>query len=278
MPSDDFQYRNIAIPKRPKKTPKLVKEPCALWQEKAGLFITWCHEQLLKNPEALQELYNRGFTDESIRKFKLGFCVNPDRKSKSKDVFREYPKWGLEPELKEDGKTYKKLWLPHGWTIPWFDWFGKILRINIRRKDWFDGDTYGKYIKIKGGMECPAIYGDQSLKVGVLLESEFDALLIQQFANDLCFCIATGGVSQPIDLATDHLIRTTALILLCPDDDSDEDDKDNAGDKLAELEDIYKNMLIWYAPNGKSPGDALKDHKVNLRQWIIQGIPPALRN
>ncbi|KIC72295.1 hypothetical protein DB42_DF00090 [Neochlamydia sp. EPS4] len=31
------------------------------------------------------------------------------------------------------------------------------------------------------------------------------------------------------------------------------------------------------APLGESFGDALKDHKIDLRQWILQGLPEALR-
>lgn len=38
-----------------------------------ALFVQWCHEQLLQHKIALAYLYNRGFTDEIINQFALGY-------------------------------------------------------------------------------------------------------------------------------------------------------------------------------------------------------------
>ncbi len=165
----------------------------------------------------------------------------------------------------EIGDKLRKLCSPHGLTLPWFDENSEILKINIRRLDWHENDDYGKYIKIPGSMQCPAIYGDPSLKVGIILESEFDALLIQQEAGDFCFCIATGGSTQPLDQITDQIIRKCPLIMFCPD-------VDKAGAKFLErLQEAYTNGVLWPAPFGKSPGDAFADQGINLREWILQG-------
>lgn len=172
--------------------------------------------------------------------------------------------------MKEDG-SIKRLWLPHGLVIPSFSPKEEVIRVNIRRLEWRDGDKLGKYIKVKGSMNAPAIYGNITKRVAIILESEFDAILIQQFAADLCFCIATGGSTQPLDLYTDHLICKASLLLICPDVDA-------AGAKfLQNIKESYKHSKLWPAPLGKSPGDAFKDHKVDLRQLILQGLPKALK-
>jgi hypothetical protein len=93
----------------------------------------------------------------------------------------------------------------------------------------------------------------------------------QQEAGDFCFCIATGGSTQPLDIYTDQIIRKTLLIMFCPD-------VDKAGAKFLErLQKNYTNGVLWPAPLGKSPGDALSEHGVNLREWILQGLPDELK-
>ncbi|WP_044882824.1 toprim domain-containing protein [Neochlamydia sp. EPS4] len=82
-------------------------------------------------------------------------------------------------------------------------------------------------------------YGDINKRVAIILESEFDAILIQQFAADLCFCIATGGSTQPLDLYTDYLIRKALLFLICPDVDA-------AGAKfIRKIKGNYKQSKLW---------------------------------
>jgi hypothetical protein len=251
--------------------PKLAiaKEPPVKWKEKALQFINQCHQHALKDQTCMEKFYERGLNDEIIQKFKLGYSCNPVITT-TKDMFCDYADWGLEPEMKEDC-SMKRLWFPHGQVIPCFSDKGEIAKINIRRLKWYDGDKFGKYIKVAGGMNAPAIYGNISTRVAIILESEFDAILIQQFAADLCFCIATGGSTHPLDLYTDHLMRKALLLLICPD-------VDVAGAKfLQKIKESYKHSKLWPAPLGKSPGDAFKDHKIDLRQWILQGLPEALK-
>lgn len=258
----EFPKENKVVSKKPEAILKLAKEPPLIWQNRASAFISWCHAHLLKTPEALNKLYVRGFSEESINKFKLGYCPE--------DIWREYPEWGLEPEVKTDGKS-RKIHLAQGLIIPWFDPTGKVLKIKVRSDDAKITEKFpNKYTTINGSMRCPAIYGDPALRVGILVESEFDALLIQQFAGDLIFCIANGGSRQPIDFYTDHVIKKAPLILLCPD-------VDEGGAFLIKLQSEYRNMKLWSAPIGKSPGDALKDHGVDIREWILQGIPKPLK-
>ncbi|OGN56176.1 MAG: hypothetical protein A3D96_01825 [Chlamydiae bacterium RIFCSPHIGHO2_12_FULL_44_59] len=231
---------------------KLASEPALAWQEKAEMFVEWAHRQLQLNPTAISKLYERGLTENAFKQFTLGYCP--------KDMWRSYDDWGIKAEAKENSNL-PKIWLPQGLVIPWISPEGKVLKINIRRLKWFEGDKYGKYIKTPGSMNCPAVYGDVSSSMGIILESEFDAILIQQEASDLVFCVATGGSCQPMDLSTDFLIRKADCLLFCPD-------VDQAGARFwSRLQRRYTNGLLWPAPIGKSPGDAFK-LGINLREWI----------
>jgi DNA primase len=263
----EFQSFNGYVVKKPERALKVASPPASLWQEKASVFVDWCHQKLLRNKQALQQVMQRGFTLESIKQFKLGFCPM--------DFWRKCEEWGIQNEADTD-----EFRLHRGLTIPWFDSSGNALQVKVRK------DTYEveieeyekrlsqgekpkwkpqKYLYVRGSMKCPATFGDSSLNAGILVESEFDALLLQQQAGDLVFAIANGGSRKPLDASTDHLIRKTQKILLCPDDD-------NGGDFLQNLLEVYQNMILWPAPIGKSPGDALKYHRIDLRSWIIQGI------
>lgn len=267
----------IATPPHPrpkltkKASPKFetVQDPSAAWKEKALFFVNQCHERLWENPHALKKLHERGFTNDSIKRFKLGYCCSHES-TNTKDSYCDYADWDLAPEINDSGKL-KRLWLPHGLVIPWISEKGVVLKINIRRFDWYEEEKFGKYIKVIGSKKTPAIYGDVNKRIALVLESELDAMLIQQEARDICFCIATGGTSQPIDSNTDYLISKSLLILICPD-------VDIAGAKFFQkLQEHYKHAKLWPASKGKSPGDALKDHNIDLRKWLLLGLPPALR-
>ena len=39
----------------------------------------------------------------------------------------------------------------------------------------------------------------------------------------------------------------------------------------------YPDSKRWPVPKGKDPGDYFKNHKGNIREWIIAGLPRALR-
>lgn len=269
LPPIQLSQRNYGQLKKAVSTLSIAKEPSQKWKEKASDFVHQCHSAALRNPRAMKEFYERGFTDDTIKEFKLGYCYNSSL-STSKDIYDDFEEWGLDPETKENG-TLKRFWLPHGLVIPSFSEKGEVTRINIRRLDWHHEDKFGKYTKVKGGLNAPAVYGDPNKRVVIILESELDAILIQQFAADTCFCVATGGSTQPLDFYTDHLIRRAILPLICPD-------VDPAGAKFFQrLKEIYKRSKLWPAPLGKSPGDAFKDFHIDLRAWILQGLPDALK-
>ena len=83
--------RGVSLPKKEIKLPVVI-DPPELWQQKANIFVQWGHKQLMENPETLALIQNRGFTFDSIKRFKLGY--NP------LDLWREREGWGLKPEKK----------------------------------------------------------------------------------------------------------------------------------------------------------------------------------
>ncbi len=100
-------------------------------------------------------------------------------------IFDNRSAWGLPAEVKENGKE-RTQWLPKGIVIPELD-AGAPVRIKIRRSEWVQGDKLPKYAEVSGGLQRPSIYGDPQKPV-VVMESELDAILTQQFAADLCCC------------------------------------------------------------------------------------------
>lgn len=100
----------------------------------------------------------------------------------------------------------------------------------------------------------------------LVLESELDAILIQQFASDLCCCLALGGVSKRPDQEAHELLKRSPLILLALD-------YDEAGKKEYPFwMSLYPSLRPWPARKGKSPGDSYKLHQIDLRKWVLDGL------
>lgn len=236
-------------------SPQNVKPISKKWQEAAAKFIETCHQNLINTPAALDFLLKRGFTREAIDKFQLGW--NPDT------LFDKRVCWGLSTEMKDNGKE-RVQWLPKGIVIPGFE-DGIPVRIKIRRSDWVQTDKLPKYVEISGGFQRPAIYGDTQKPV-VVMESELDAILTQQFAADLCCCLALGGVGKRPDKEVHDFLKKASLILLALD-------YDEAGKKEYPFwMSQYPNLRPWPPTKGKSPGDSYQLHNVDLRQWVLQGL------
>jgi DNA primase len=245
---------------RANPVPLLADEPSELWKEKAAAFVKWCHEKLMNDQDALSLVFKRGFTLESISRFKLGF--NPGEKCR--DIFRDREDWGLDPELKDDGKL-KKLWLPIGITVPTFSPGGHVVKVKIRRSEWKEGDKLPKYVGISGSKRSASIYGNAFLKTALILESELDGLLILQEAGELCYTVALGGSSQPLDLNTSELLKRTPIVLFCPDYDS-------AGAAAwLRWKKMFPSIERILTPHEKAPGDAFLAG-VDLREWIEETI------
>lgn len=165
-------------------------------------------------------------------------------------------------DLSSEGGA-RLLCLPKGIVIPSFRKEIPI-RVKIRRNNWKVDDDYPKYHVIAGGMTCPSLYGDIGKPV-VIVEAELDAMLIQQFAADICCCIALGGVSIRLDVIVEQLLRQAPSILYALD-------FDDSGKKAYNFwQSTYLQIKPWPVPRGKSPGDAYS-LGVDLRRWIEAGL------
>lgn len=226
--------------------PKEIEMPDLIWQTKASDFILKSHEHLLNNPESIRLLQNRGFSLDSINKYKLGF--NPES---------TWEDWQLK-------KSDRKIWLPKGFVIPSFV-EDKLNKIKIRRSDWHLNDTLPKYVEIHGSSAGLSIYGNNFNLPNIVLESELDAMLVQQEASNLCLSIALGGATKRPDYYINSLLIKTPLIIFSLD-------YDEAGMKAYNWwKNIYKNIFIWIAPFEKSVGDAFLKG-LNIQEWVSLGI------
>lgn len=246
-PKQRNERRRVVI----KHTPQISKDPATLWCHNANSFVNLSHDRLMKNSNALDSVKSRGFSIDSIVRFKIGF--------NSQDIWTDREGWGLEKQIKEDG-TLKKHWLPSGIVIPTFS-DDQIIKVKVRRSNWKEDDNLPKYVEISGSKQCPSVFGDIGLPA-FIIESELDALLVQQEASDLVYCIALGGSTKQIDFHTDQLLCKASNILFCPD-------FDKAG-KLAwdKWKKMFPTIQRILTPDGKSAGDAYLAG-VDLREWII---------
>lgn len=235
--------------------PLHAEEPPITWQNSAGKFLQQSTVQLLQNPKAISELTLRGFAIDTIRLFSLGW--------NSRNQFAPRYDWGLPIAYNEQGRE-KKVWLPKGLVIPTFI-SGRPIKLKMRRSDWNEQDELPKYIEITNSMKCLSFYGSLDTQKILIVESEFDAMLIQQYASDLCACVAIGGASKRPDRISHELLKSSSLILFSLDFDA-------AGKAAYRFwRSTYPNLRAWPISRGKSPGDALKIG-VDLRQWIIDGL------
>ncbi len=234
---------------KPVFQPRASQLPTTRWIERASEFIAHAHVKALRMPAALHLLRERGFTSETIHRFQLGW--NP------RDQFEDPAAWGVNSEGR------KRIWLPKGLVIPTF-FEDRPVKIKVRRVSNGSADRGPKYVEITGSLNAPSIYGTCDERI-VILESEFDGILLQQCAGDLCTSLAIGGVKKKPDLATHkRLLQCKGLLFSL--------DFDQPGMRALKFwRELYPLMQIWPTPKGKSPGDAFK-LGVDLHEWIHQSI------
>lgn len=261
---------NLSVSRPPSKL-QTALDPSVPWSDKAAAFITWCHAKLMDDQFALSQITARGITMGTSDKFKLGYCPT--------DFWRGYEDWGLSPVIKENG-TLKKLWLPAGIVIPTFAPDGRVIKIKVRRTNYEkDMNAYEvaiakgnnpkwkpqKYVVISGSKESPSTYGDTSLHCALVLESEIDAILVQQEAGNLAYCVALGGNTKPLDLQTDSLLKQTPKLLFCPDYDQ------GGATAWTRWKKMFLDIERILTPSEKSPGDYYLAGG-DLYEWLRESI------
>lgn len=227
--------------------PRVAEIPSLKWRGQASSFILYCQEQLAKNHFALGLLLQRGLSRNTIEQFRLG--LNPT------SLWLKRSDWGLKPEE-------KKLWIPNGLLIPTYDCsMGDTLKLKIRRSNWCVGDKLPKYVEISGSMQGLSVYGSLKGKPIVVVESEFDAMLLHQCAGDLCCSLALGGASKRPDAEGHRLLLDAPMIFFSLD-------VDIAGALAYRWwSQTYPCLKLCPPPVGKSPGDAYLAG-IDLKKWI----------
>lgn len=245
LPAGNFDYDPFYRKSDSAALPTII--PSLEWQKKALDVVTSCHKQLMNTPSALCSLEERGLTLETIKKYQIGW--NGINRYDAPNL------WGImEPGAKDR-------WLPRGIVIPSF-FEGKVMKLKIRRDALPPGDNR-KYIIVSGGRNSPSFFGDPNLPI-VVQESELDAILLQQFCEDLCCCMAVPAGNK-VDIWADQILKSTPQLIFSMD-------FDEAGkNSFSFWKTAYPNIRAWPISRGKSPGDAYK-LGVDLRQWLIGGL------
>lgn len=265
--------QKVAI--RREEKPLIADNPPSVWMEKAAAFVEWCHAHLLQSETFLSALTKRGLTLETIKAFKLGY--NPTK------LYRGRKDWGLDEEVGSNGKP-RRIWLPAGITIPTFEG-DKLVKVKIRNRD-FEKDlknyemakaagrvtkyASSKYVVVSGSKKCPSVYGNPSRSVLLVQESELDCILTIQEAGDLCFCLALGGSSQPLDLHKERIVRGAENLLFCPD--FDQAGKESWDRWIKRFPDTIR-ILPEY---GKDVTESFQC-ETNIREWLLSAITKKIK-
>lgn len=179
------------------------------WQKVAQDFIHQSEAMLWSKEGQVGQTYlmeRRGLSQEVIKTARLGFNLQT-----------HYEQWGQ-----------TQVYLSCGIVIPWIIQ-DDIWSVNIRRPK---GEV-PKYLQAKGGAN--GLYGVDQIKSGcivIMVEGEFDALLIQQHVATLIspiIPVATGSTNKARLLRWVTLLSLAQTILLAFDVD-----ENGAGDKAAE--------------------------------------------
>jgi DNA primase len=228
--------------------------PVATWQDKARAFMNHCTHQLQRFSEAMDWLQaERGMKLETIRDAGLGW--NPV------DLYQSRTAWGLPQEKNQKTGRPKRLWIPAGLLIPCLDDDGSVIRIRIRRHDPGEGS---RYIVVSGSNMQPMISWKDH-KAACVVESELDALLLNQEAGDLIGTIALGSAQQKPDSDLHRRLMAAERVLVCLDND-------DAGRKAAWGHwRMYPGFRRWPTVSGKDPGDMNKVG-IPVKTWIQAGL------
>jgi len=251
------------------------ESPADKWQQKAAAMVEHAHQQLLNTPDQLAYLAGRGLPREAVDKYRLGYLPE--------DLYRERSAWGLPEEISDKTGKPKKLWIPQGIVIPWFTLAGNgsIHRIRIRKQRVRDAKDPRYHWLPGSGNDIICL--NPEAKAHIIVESDLDGLLIDWLAGDLVATVPLGSCSTRPKVFAFESLQKSRRILVALDFDKPQwnEQKQRMIAPGAEacgwwsktFPDTWKR---WPVPDGKDPGEAFQVG-INLRQWVCDGLPPALR-
>ena len=229
------------------------------WREKGMAFIKSSQDRLLIDSKALALVQSRGLTLDTLKRYRLGWNPTP--------TFDLRENWGLE-KIAFEGDKEKKLFIPQGIVIPCYQENG-LYKIKIRRSDWQEGSPFGKYYIVPGSEDHLPIFGDLQSSIAVLVEAEFDAMLVVQETGSSYAVVALGGAQKRPSAMLSMWLYEKQLVLFAAD-------YDMAGIQAMAYWSIYPNLRPWPVPNEKSPGDYFMA-KGNIKIWLELGVDHYLK-
>lgn len=258
----ELERRVGAAPPAPAPGPALREEPTApdqAWQERAMAFISYAQDELwTRRSQAMAYLIRRrGLMEDAIGAWGLGW--NP------RDLWDDPARWGLEG---------KRVWLPRGVVIPgWRD--NGLWYVKIRRPLGADMDLYGlaepgpaplpgmKYANVRGGRQT--FFGECRLAgraTLVVVEGEFDAILLHQFAGDLVDVATLGGASTQLTMADLLTLARYRRVVAAQDNDA-------AGERAQQRLAALGERVMVSPPPGHDVTDAWREGGAEaVRRWV----------
>ena len=240
------------------------RPPHQAWQKAGKEIVQMATHYLwhsLQGRESLHYLIGRGLTEETIKKYHLGYMP---LKKDGRWYMDSFENWGIEPT--EEQKKKGGVRVPNGIIIPWFEG-DRLWKIAIKRPG--EKMDYGQ---VMGSAE--GLYGVHTIRPNapvVMVEGEFDCLSVLQEAGDITGCVATGSATRGRLMRWIAELSLASYVLQAFD-------ADEAGEKGA---DYWVRVL----PNGvRFPPFGYKDvnemlQKLNterdgysVRQWVQDGI------
>lgn len=233
---------------------------CDLWVEKAAGFVGWASRQLQKHPEIMDYLQKRGISKHTAERFNLGY--NPDV------IYRPRTAWGQEEVLDDQTGKLKPIWIPEGVVIPVYS-NNRLCRVRIRRFK-LRPDDKNKYINLTGSVSV-SFNCNPAVQFAIITESELDTLAIHEAAGDFVSAVSTGSASTRPDASLHAFFQSCLKILVALD-------RDDAGEKnipwyLERYRQAVKHLPV---EGNKDPGDMVAKG-INLREWVLSGLPQAVR-
>jgi hypothetical protein len=225
------------------------REPCPrpdVWEDFAQDVVASAEAALWseRGDEARSYLLGRGLLEYSIRQARLGFWPDDEWVA---GVF-----------------SNRKVWVPPGIVIPWFNGSSLDL-INIRR---LKGEP--KYLAIRGSRRGGMYPGPHEVipgKAVVIVEGEFDALLLKQELSELVPVVTLGSAScRPSPRVMSAMLGAYPWIVAA--------DADDAGDRSVEGWLALSDRSVRISPPSGLGKDWTDAHRngLGLRAWWVDAL------
>jgi DNA primase len=236
-----------ALPPLPELAEDL--EPSAAWRAAGMRFLEEAEAVLWSaaGDRARAYLHARGLNDETLHAWRIGFQPEEGRRDPAEP-------WGF-PGCDANGRpAYVRI--PRGIVLPWL-LDGQLWQLKVRTNR-----EQPKYLAISGGHPC--LFGAETLVPGdlaILVEGEFDALLLWQEAGDLVGVATLGGCGKRVGVRALRYLLGCPRLLVAYDTDAE-------GEKGAErLGQLSPRMQRIRPPMGKDV-TAFWQAGGQVRDWV----------